>query len=121
MVCGSPIHGVDNTAWTMSRAKLIRYVVIPLAAILAFWWGGYFYFKGSSDWQEVQTLISQSPDVRARVGEIKEITVSPFPFMYRFSGDYAKATLRVTVKGTNGEYRATIDAERRGGIWALVS
>jgi hypothetical protein len=92
-----------------------------VAAIFAFWWGGYSYFMGSSDWREVQTLISQSPDVQARVGEIKEITVSPFPFMYRFSGDYAKATLRVTVKGANGEYRATICAERRGGIWALVS
>jgi hypothetical protein len=105
----------------MNRAKLIRYTVVPLSAILAFWWGGYFYFKGSSNWQEVQSLIAQRPEVRAKVGEIKEISIGPFPFMYRFSGEYAKATLRVTVKGTNGEYRATIDAERRGGIWALSS
>jgi hypothetical protein len=121
MVRRCSVHGVDNAAETMTRAKLIRYVVIPLAAILAFWWGGYFYFRGSSDWQEVQALIFQKPEIRARVGEIKQISVGPFPFMYRFSGDYAKATLRVTVTGTNGEYQATIDAERRGGIWALVS
>ena len=120
MVCGRAVHGVDHTAWAMTRAKLVRYAVIPLAAILAFWWGGFFYFKRSSDWQEVQALLAQSPEVRAQVGEVKGISVAPFPFMYRFSGDYAKATLKVTVTGTNGEYRRTVDAERRSGTWVLV-
>ena len=105
----------------VNRVKIIRFVVIPLAAIITFWWGGYFYFKGSNDWQAVKALISKNPEVQARVGDITEISVGPFPFMFRFSGDSAKATLRVTVKGTNGEYRATIDAERRGGVWALTS
>ena len=105
----------------MSRARLVRYVLIPLGAILAFWWGGYFYFKGSSDWQDVQALILKSPEIRAKVGEIKEISVGPFPFMYRFSGEQARATLRITVLGTAGEYSATIDAQRRDGVWSLGS
>ncbi len=105
----------------MSKSKLVRYVVIPLAAILVFWWGGYLYFKGSSDWQDVQTLISDNPVIRAQVGEIKEISVGPFPFMYWFSGDQAQATLRVTVLGSAGVYRATISAKRKNGVWSLDS
>jgi len=105
----------------MSRRNLFRYALIPLIAILVFWWGGFFYFKGSSDWQEIQALLSADPAIRAEVGEVKEISVAPMPFMYRFSGDYAKATLRVTVVGSKGEHRGTIEAERRSGRWALSS
>jgi hypothetical protein len=105
----------------MMRGKLIRFLVIPLCAVLVFWWGGYLYFKGSSDWQEVQLLLSADPAIRAEVGDIKEISVAPFPFMYRFSGDYVRATLRVTVVGSSGEHHATIEVERRGGTWSFVS
>jgi hypothetical protein len=105
----------------MIPGKLLRYVGIPLTAVLAFWWGGYFYFKGSNDWQEVQALLSADPAIRAKVGEVKEISVAPFPFMYRFSGDHVRATLRVTVVGSNGEHRATIEVERRGSTWAFLS
>lgn len=105
----------------MTRGKLIRYALIPLAAVLVFWLGGYFFFRGSSDWQEVQTLLSADPAIRAKVGDVKEITVAPFPFMYRFSGDYVRATLRVTVVGSIGEHRTTVDVERRSGRWAFVS
>lgn len=105
----------------MTRGKLVRYVLIPLTAVFIFWWGGYFWFKGSSDWQEIQGLLSANPEIRAKVGDVKEISVSPLPFMYRFSGDNANATLRVTVVGSSGEYRATVEAARRGGRWALSS
>lgn len=103
----------------MRRGNLIRYALIPLSAVLVFWWGGYFYFKGSSDWQEIQVILSSDPAILAQVGEIKEISVSPMPFTYRFSGDYSKATLRITVVGTRGEHHAKIEAERRNGRWAL--
>jgi hypothetical protein len=105
----------------MTRGRIMRYVLAPLCAILAFWWGGYFYFKGSSDWQDVQALVSKSPEIQSKVGEIKKISVAPFPFMYRFSGEQASATLRITVLGTAGEYSATIDARRRDGVWSLGS
>jgi hypothetical protein len=105
----------------VNRRKLIRYALIPLAAVLVFWWGGYLFFKGSSDWHEVQALLSSDPAIRAKVGQVKEISVAPFPFMYRFSGDYVRATLRVTVVGSSGEHRATVEVERRSGRWAFVS
>jgi hypothetical protein len=98
----------------MSRSKIVRILLIPTAAVLIFWLGGYFYFKGSSNWREVQALLSADPAIRAKVGEVKEIALYPLPFMYRFSGDYMKATLRVTVIGTTGEHSATIYVERRG-------
>lgn len=103
----------------MTRGKLIRYFVIPLAAVLTFWWGGYFFFKGSSDWREIQALLAADQAIRAQVGDVRSISVAPLPFMYRFSGDNARATLRITVVGAKGEYSATVDAIRRGGVWAL--
>lgn len=103
----------------MTRGKLVRYFVIPVVAVLAFWWGGYFFFTGSSDWREIQAVLTTDPGIRAKVGDVKSISVAPFPFMYRFSGDYVRATLRVTVVGTVSEYRTTIDAERRAGTWSV--
>lgn len=103
----------------VNRRKLLRYALIPLIAILVFWWGGFLYFKGSNDWQEIRALLATDRAIRAEVGEVKEISVAPIPFMYRFSGDYAKATLRVTVIGSKGEHSGTIDAERRSGRWIL--
>ena len=73
----------------MNRRKLIRYALIPLAAVLVFWLGGFFYFKASDDWQEIQALLSADPAIRAKVGEVKAISVAAVPFTYRFSGDYA--------------------------------
>lgn len=104
----------------MKRGNVIRYALIPLAAVLVFWWGGYLYFKGSGDWLEIQALLSTDPAIRAKVGEVKTMSIAPMPFMYRFSGDHAKATLRVTVIGNRGEHRATIEAERRSGRWELL-
>ena len=103
----------------MSQRRLVRYALIPLGAILAFWWGGYFYFRNSSDWQDVQALVSRSSEIQAKVGEIKDISVRPFPFMYRFSGQQASATLSITVLGTTGEYSKTIDVQRQDGVWSL--
>lgn len=105
----------------MTRGKFIRFFVIPLVAVLVFWLGGYFFFKGSADWQEVKVLLATDPGVRSKVGDVREITVAPFPFMYRFSGDYVRATLRVTVTGSTGEHRTTIEVEKRGGAWSFVS
>ena len=105
----------------MTFRSFLRYALIPLLAVLAFWWGGYFYFKRSSDWQEVQAFLSADPVIRARVGEVKEISVAPLPFLYRFSGDYARATLRVTVVGSAGVHKSTVEVERRAGKWAFVS
>lgn len=68
----------------MTRGKRVRYVLVPLTAVLVFWWGGYFWFKGSSDWQEIQSLLSADSAIRAKVGDVKEISVSPLSFMYRF-------------------------------------
>lgn len=104
----------------MSRRTLIRYAVIPLLAVLVFWYGGYLYFKGSRDWQEIQALLAVDPGIHTAVGDVRAISLAPMPFMYRFSGDYAKATLRVTIVGTKGEYRSTVEAERRAGRWVLL-
>ena len=103
----------------MTRSMLIRAFVIPVAGVLTFWWGGFLFFKESSDWREIQALLAADHAVRARVGDVRSISVAPLPFMYRFSGDYARATLRITVVGPKGEYSATVGAIRRGGIWAL--
>lgn len=104
----------------MSRRTLVRYAVVPLLAVVVFWYGGYLYFRGSSDWQEIQTLLTVDPAIQMAVGEVRGVSLAPLPFMYRFSGDYAKATLRVTVVGTKGEYQSTVEAERRAGRWVLL-
>jgi hypothetical protein len=86
--------------------------------VLAFWLGVYIYFMQSSDWREIQALVAQNPEIQTKVGKIKEITLGPFPFMYRFSGDAAEATLCITAIGDAGKYRATIDFEKINGKWS---
>lgn len=106
-------------AETMNKAKLIKSVGIPLVAIVGFWIGGHAYFRTSSDWSDIQALIVDDPGIRQRVGEVKEISVRIFPFMYRFSGDSADATIRIGVVGSTGTFTNTIRATRRNGMWIL--
>lgn len=105
----------------MNVNKATRYFLIPLVALLAFWFGGFAYFKSSDDWQEIQTLLAQSPTVTSKVGHVREITISPMPFMYRFSGNSGSATLRISITGSLGEYRMTIEAKKTSGVWSLSS
>lgn len=105
----------------MTKGNLIRCLLIPLAAVVLFWLGGYTYFRLSDDWQEIRRLLVQSPAIASQVGQVSEITVSPMPFTYSFSGDSARATLRITVVGSSGEYRAVVEAKKRNGVWSISS
>lgn len=103
----------------MSKAKLVKSVGIPLVAILGFWMGGYAYFKTSSDWSDIQALVADDPDIRQRIGEVGDISVGIFPFMYRFGGDSADATIRVGVVGSTGTLTSAYKAKRGNGVWSL--
>lgn len=105
----------------MTKKNAVRYFFIPLIAILVFWLGGYGYFRSSDDWQEIQRLLAQSPTVVSKVGKVQQISVSPMPFIYRFSGDSGSATLRISVIGSSGEYRTTVQMRKLNGVWLLPS
>jgi hypothetical protein len=101
----------------MTKKKLIRMAVIPLAAIFLFWVGGFFYFKSTDDWQKIKILLGKLPEVQEKVGVVEEITLSPFPFSYRFSGDTASAKLNVSVKGNIGKTKFQGQYEKKNGEW----
>lgn len=105
----------------MTLTKKTRYFIIPFIAIVAFWLGGYSYFKASEDWSAIKKLLAENPVILLKVGQVKEITVSPIPFMYRFSGDAGSALLRINVTGSTGEHRATIELKKLNGVWSLSS
>lgn len=103
----------------IDRKTLVRYLAAPLVAVLTFWLGGYAYFVNSADWQEIQRVISSTPRVVSKVGDVQDISVSLMPFMYKFSGESGSATLRVRVTGSRGEHRETMELQKKKGVWTM--
>lgn len=105
----------------MNKKKLVQAVAIPLFALLLFWVGGFLYFKNSEDWKEIRTIVANSSSVREQVGTVSHVSVSLFPFSYKFSGEWARARLSMTIKGAKGELELTQQFEKKNGRWEIAS
>lgn len=104
----------------MRIRKLLMYGATAVLVAIGFWLGGYAYFTHSEEWHSAQELVSTSEIVSARVGKVQNISVSPFGFFYRFSGDSGDAKLTLTVRGTNGQAKFKAEMRMSRGTWVLV-
>ena len=103
----------------MTMKKALLYGLLAVLVTMAFWLGGYAYFVGSSDWRLAKEAIVNSETVTSEVGMVTDISVSPFGFSYRFSGQWAEAELRLLVRGDAGESRFKANLEKSDGEWEL--
>jgi len=104
----------------IKKRKILLYVLIAVVVVVGFWLGGYSYFRYSTDWSAAQQLIAKSEPVTSRVGNVTDVSVSPFGFLYRFSGDWATANATVTVTGDRGKGRFRVELEMVDGRWRIV-
>lgn len=104
----------------MNMRKALLYGLLASLITLGFWLGGYTYFIRSDDWRFAQKTISESEAVKSSVGQVREISVSPFWFSYRFSGQWGQARLRLLVRGDKGEAKFRADLEKSRGQWTLA-
>ncbi len=104
----------------MTVRKALLYSLLAVLVTLGFWVGGYAYFINSDDWYLAQKTISTSETVASSVGPVRDISVSPFGFSYRFSGEWGQAKLRLLVHGDKGEAKFKADLEKSKGKWTLV-
>ena len=105
----------------MNRGKMLLSGLLALLVTVAFWIGGFTYFTLSEDWKMVKDLISDSESVISSVGLVEEMSPSLFGFSYRSSGDWARANLRVMVRGDKGEAHFAVEVERPKGKWSIES
>lgn len=103
-----------------SKRKVLAYGVLAILVAIGFWLAGYFSFKTSSDWAEVQQMLSESGPIHSRVGPVKDISLSPFDFYYRFSGTWAEARLHITVHGANGVAHFEAELRKSSNMWEVV-
>lgn len=104
----------------INKRKILLYGVLAVTVAIGFWLGGYSYFKNSDDWSSAQQLISKSETVISRVGVVQKIALSPLGFYYRFSGDWAQASISMIVTGDKAEARFKANMEMANGRWSLT-
>ena len=100
--------------------KALLYGFLAVLVTITFWLGGYAYFVGSDDWHVAQETIVNSKIVTSEVGKVEDISVSPFGFSYRFSGQWGEARLRLLVRGDSGEAKFKAVLEKSKGKWKLA-
>jgi len=103
----------------MKQRRVIAYGAIAIVVAIGFWLGGYFYFVNSDDWLLAERQISTSPAVTDVVGKVKRISPSPLGFFYRFSGDWAKANMRMQIAGEKNVSRFKVELEMVSGRWTV--
>ena len=72
---------------TITVKKALAYGLAAAGLAVGIWLGGYTWFINSNEWKEISIIISESKRINSKVGEVREISTSPFGFSYRFSGD----------------------------------
>lgn len=104
----------------MTSKKKFLYGLLAVLVTVGFWLGGFLYFVNSDEWDLAKESISASEIVTSDVGHVKEISVSPLGFSYRFSGDWGQAKLRLLIRGDRGEGKYAAELEKTHDNWTLV-
>jgi len=87
---------------------------------VASWLGGYVFFVNSKDWYSVEQVINNSEDIKLRVGDVIDISVSPWGFQYSFSGDWARVELDLEISGERGVAEFSVEIEKnQEGVWVI--
>lgn len=104
----------------MTMKNALLYGLLAVLVTIGFWLSGYTYFVNSDNWHVAQETIANSKIVTSEVGNVKDISVSPFGFSYRFSGQWEQAKLRLLVRGDLGKSKFKAVLEKSKGKWRLV-
>lgn len=104
----------------MTSKKKLLYGLLAVLVTVGFWLGGFLHFVNSDEWYLAKESISTSEIVTSDVGHVKEISVSPLGFSYRFSGDWGQAKLRLLIRGDRGEGKYAAELEKTDDNWTLV-
>lgn len=96
---------------TAQGTLLAIIIVIPLF---------YLWVHNSGAYAHAVSIIQSSPEIKEKIGEIKEISISPFttqvPYAKGDSG-WAKITFLVKTNKTKATIRAIM--KKQEGIWSL--
>ena len=104
----------------MSRNKKFVYGGIALFIVVASWFGGYVFFVNSGEWTTVKQIIRHSEGIQSRVGDVKDISVSPWGLKYSFSSNWARAELDLNISGEKDVARFSVEIEKdRRGAWVI--
>lgn len=82
---------------------------------------GFYWFKNTNDWIEIEKLVAESPQVFNSIGNVREISPSLFWYSFSMHGGWAKVNLNVDVLGDIKKETFNIKAERKNWKWMLVS
>lgn len=104
----------------MVREKKFIYGGVALIIVVLSWFGGYAFFINSDEWLSVKQIIRDSEDIQLRVGDVKDISLSPWGFKYSFSGNWARAELDLKISGNKAVTRFFVEIEKdRRGVWMI--
>lgn len=100
--------------------KVLKYgliaivIIIPLSAL-----AGHWLALRSEPFAVMSKAISESAEVRAMVGDVRDISLSWFGYSVKYSGPRGEASFEVKVQGTKGSRVVFTDLERSAGEWQI--
>jgi hypothetical protein len=98
-----------------SMRRLLRWVVLVLAAGIVLSVGVYLYASHSEPFRFSEQWVRQSAEVRERVGEVVETRLSPSQaFADELKGDVRNARVSVLVRGSKGSLIAKLQLQKSG-------
>ncbi|HEY7885266.1 MAG TPA: hypothetical protein VIC08_09990 [Cellvibrionaceae bacterium] len=102
----------------------MKKVAVTLALVMlavVFWFGELVYFINSDQWQQARLGLEQSPQITAKGGPVRDVSVSPLGFSKGTAGWGNWVRLQATVSGEKNSAKYRIYLEKRaGGSWRLV-
>lgn len=106
----------------MKRRQFVNWLLAGVPIALVGYMLVYLYIPNSEGFEAAEHAVRQLPDVRLRVGEVREVRVAPFgPFRERFVGSQRHVLLSLQVRGDRGEARIRIWMIRRDKVWTIDS
>lgn len=94
-------------------------VVAALGLVVLATFAGYYMALNSEPFAVATRAVSQSSEVRAIVGDLKDIDLAFFGYFVRYSGPGGEASFDMTVRGASKSLRVYADLDRKGGEWIV--
>jgi hypothetical protein len=102
--------------------KILRGLVIALAAIGAFWIGGFLWLTKGEDWEQIEFAIKSNAQLKAELqGDIVNVSPEFLGYSYGTTENSGYADFAAEIHYAKGMVRYQIDMKRTAQKWQVES
>lgn len=100
--------------------RTLKYVLLGVTIATLTYLAGYYFSSKSEAFEVTKDFVHQSAIVKKEIGDITEITLTPFGYELEMSGDRGSAEFECKITGKEKSGKAHVTLIKRSSVWKII-